>query len=390
MHTMRSVAFLAVIVAASAQTCDIQTGLACAKSVEPCIATCKTGLEACAKCLAGDWAPCCPCLEKAIPKIPFKCPNSSAIVDLSNEPVLSVKIITEVNAAASWTAGINSRFDNYSIADMRALMGAQTSDLKDLPEIQHTAEAIAATPDSYDPRVSRKSCTGPVLDQAFCGSCWAFGATEAISDRLCISKGANAEFVQLAPLDLTSCDSGFFAGENGCQGGRLGGAWNYAKKTGLVTEACLPYLKSEGGPVPTCKPEDQPCLPESKFIPTPKCNKTCANGASWDSDKHKLGSVYNVPASQLKTELATNGPVESAFTVYADFVHYKTGVYAHTTGSQLGGHAIKIIGYGTDSGTDYWLVQNSWTTTWGDGGYFKIKAGGDECGIESQAIAGKF
>merc|ERR1712086_537096 len=144
MSHMRILVTLALISSASAQTCDIQTGLACAKSVEPCIATCKSGLEACAKCLAGDWAPCCPCLEKAIPKIPFKCPNSSAaIVDLSNEPVLSVKIITEVNAAASWTAGINTRFDNYSIADMRALMGAQTSDLKGLPEIRHTAEAIA-------------------------------------------------------------------------------------------------------------------------------------------------------------------------------------------------------------------------------------------------------
>ena len=46
----------------------------------------------------------------------------------------------------------------------------------------------------------------------------------------------------------------------------------------------------------------------------------------------------------------------SAFTVYADFVHYKTGVYSHAAGDMLGGHAIKIIGYGTESSTDYWLV----------------------------------
>lgn len=90
------------------------------------------------------------------------------------------------------------------------------------------------------------------------------------------------------------------------------------------------------------------------------------------------------------TELASNGPVESAFSVYADFVHYKSGVYSHQTGSMLGGHAIKIIGYGTENNTPYWLVQNSWTTTWGDGGYFKIRRGTDECGIESQAIAGQF
>jgi len=306
-------------------------------------------------------------------------------------PVLDDAIVAHVNGAnLSWTAGRNSHFESFSLTDAKVLMGARTDGIKELPSIAHDAATLAATPASYDPRSARVSCTGPVLDQAFCGSCWAFGATEAISDRLCISKGANATFLQLSPLDLTACDSGFFSGENGCQGGQLSGAWNYAKKTGLVTSACLPYLKSKGGPVPTCAPTAQPCLPESKFIKTPACTKTCANGADFSGDKHKLASVYNVPVAQLKAELAKNGPVESAFTVYADFVHYKTGVYAHTTGSMLGGHAIKIIGYGTESGTDYWLVQNSWTTTWGDGGYFKIKMGGDECGIESQAIAGTF
>jgi cathepsin B len=36
----------------------------------------------------------------------------------------------------------------------------------------------------------------------------------------------------------------------------------------------------------------------------------------------------------------TNGPVEAAFTVYADFLTYKTGVYKHTSGSVLGGHGL--------------------------------------------------
>lgn len=56
----------------------------------------------------------------------------------------------------------------------------------------------------------------------------------------------------------------------------------------------------------------------------------------------------------------TNGPVEGAFSVYADFLSYKTGVYQHTTGDFLGGHAIKILGWGTENGTPYWLVANSW------------------------------
>lgn len=299
------------------------------------------------------------------------------------EPVLSQAIVDAVNQPGStWKAGLNDRFARATRGEMKSMMHAKTDGVALLPRVVHTAQQLADTPSSFDPR--NTTCHGPVLDQGFCGSCWAFGATTAISDRLCLSQGAGAAFVQLAPLDLTTCDHGLFSGENGCQGGQLAGAWNYAKKTGLVEESCYPYLQSEGGPVPTCDPTEQPCLPESKFIKTPKC--TVASSCT----KHKLASVSGVDAAQLMTELSSNGPVESAFTVYEDFVHYKTGVYKHTTGSQLGGHAIKIIGYGTEDGADYWLVQNSWTTTWGDGGYFKIARGTDECGIESQAIAGSF
>ncbi len=78
----------------------------------------------------------------------------------------------------------------------------------------------------------------------------------------------------------------------------------------------------------------------------------------------------------------------SAFSVYEDFLSYKSGVYKHVTGSMLGGHAISIIGWGTESGTDYWLVRNSWNTDWGANGYFKIARGVDECGIEDEVVAG--
>jgi len=84
----------------------------------------------------------------------------------------------------------------------------------------------------------------------------------------------------------------------------------------------------------------------------------------------------------------THGPVEASFTVYADFPTYKSGVYHHTTGSALGGHAIKIVGWGNESGSDYWLVANSWNADWGTKGFFKIKRGSNECGIEGGIVAG--
>jgi cathepsin B len=90
--------------------------------------------------------------------------------------------------------------------------------------------------------------------------------------------------------------------------------------------------------------------------------------------------------------------------VYADFLIYRSGVYQHKRGSLDGGHAVKIIGWGTEQNTPYWLVANSWNSDWGENGltgysyiynaysdlagFFKIRSGHDECGIESGIVAG--
>jgi cathepsin B len=57
----------------------------------------------------------------------------------------------------------------------------------------------------------------------------------------------------------------------------------------------------------------------------------------------------------------------------------------------LGGHAVKAVGWGVESSTNtpYWIIANSWSTTWGEQGYFRILRGTDECGIEAGAYAGK-
>lgn len=90
----------------------------------------------------------------------------------------------------------------------------------------------------------------------------------------------------------------------------------------------------------------------------------------------------------MKAEISTNGPIEISVTVYEDFLTYKSGVYQHTTGKKLGGHAMRCLGYGQENGVDYWLVANSWNETWGDGGFIKIMRGVDEIGIENSNSAG--
>ncbi|KAL0165293.1 hypothetical protein M9458_041046, partial [Cirrhinus mrigala] len=110
-----------------------------------------------------------------------------------------------------------------------------------------------------------------------------------------------------------------------------------------------------------------PCSGEQD---TPECNAACISQYTipYKQDKHFGYKAYNIPSDQqqIMTEIYTNGPVEASFTVYEDFPLYKSGVYQHVTGSVLGGHAVKILGWGEENGTPYWLVANSWNSDWGD------------------------
>jgi cathepsin B len=77
--------------------------------------------------------------------------------------------------------------------------------------------------------------------------------------------------------------------------------------------------------------------------------------------------------------------METGFNVYADFMSYKAGIYVHTSGALEGGHAVKVLGWGTENGANYWLCANSWGPNWGEKGFFRIKQG--QCGIDSDLYA---
>ncbi|EEE66441.1 hypothetical protein OsJ_22818 [Oryza sativa Japonica Group] len=61
----------------------------------------------------------------------------------------------------------------------------------------------------------------------------------------------------------------------------------------------------------------------------------------------------------------------------AMFRHYGSGVFtADSCGTKLD-HAVAVVGYGAEAdgsgGGGYWIIKNSWGTTWGDGGYMKLE-----------------
>jgi len=66
----------------------------------------------------------------------------------------------------------------------------------------------------------------------------------------------------------------------------------------------------------------------------------------------------------------------ASLTIYEDLYNYGGGIYEHTTGYEIGGHAMRIIGWGHDEDDHlYWICQNQWSEDWGEGGYVRIKAG---------------
>jgi len=305
-----------------------------------------------------------------------------------SEPAVNHKIIEIINSNpnSTWRAGVNPMFKRTTLAYAKSLCGAK----KGGPELPPKTYRATDIPDTFDSRTQWGSIcpsTGEVRDQANCGSCWAFGAVEAMTDRTCIdSKGSNKP--HLSAEDMNSCCN--FCGM-GCNGGYPSSAWNYWVNEGLVSGGnfgqglCYPY---------SLKPCDHhingtygPCPPVG---PTPPCTSKCQNGADWQSDKHFGQSAYSLQSvTDIQTDIMTYGPVEAAFDVYEDFLHYRSGVYSHQSGGFLGGHAIKVLGWGlwTD-GTPYWTIANSWNEGWGNKGYFLMKRGTDECGIEDGMVAG--
>merc|ERR1711865_383869 len=253
-------------------------------------------------------------------------------------------------------------------------------------------------PAEFDAATTWPSCSviANVRDQSSCGSCWAFGSTASFESRRCIATGEDTKY---SVEDTAFCQPIFGAG-NGCNGGNS--AWDWFTETGVVTggdytdkgtgETCLPYsLAPCAHHVPATT--KYPACPSGEY-PSPRCTGKCSESGystSKADDKFKASDAYSVEGvANIQTELMNHGPLYVAFTVYDDFPTYKSGVYKHTSYSALGGHAVELIGWGIESGTDYWLVKNSWNEQWGDGGLFKIVRGTDECGIEDDVSGGTF
>jgi cathepsin H len=196
----------------------------------------------------------------------------------------------------------------------------------------------------------------PVKNQGSCGSCWTFSTVGALEAHELLKYKS---FTPLSEQQLVDCAGDF--DNHGCEGGLPSHAFEYitVQSHGISTETAYPYVA-----------KDEACT---------------VNPSTYALNV--VGGSVNITEGDevaLAEALYTNGPVSVAFEVVDGFRDYKTGVYTSDVcknSTQDVNHAVLAVGYGTEDGTPYWLVKNSWGTDWGDEGYFKIERGVNMCGI---------
>jgi hypothetical protein len=272
-------------------------------------------------------------------------------------------------------------------------------------------------PDFFDARIKWAGLiTGP-LNQASCGSCWAFAIALACSDRLRIVQPENEEFRKkieyvdvekqqivyelnnFSPWQLASCN---LCGEmpigkelekyglcqnDSCSGEMLQLGMQYIKKNGMMTVGCDPHQKD-------CLKDFSNCDYYCTSPETEKCKRYFPEVVH-QIDEDLSQEITQSRGDYQRYSIMNTGPLVVGFTVYQSFMDfYKNPANAkkvytpkvkHAAGSKdtmIGGHAVTLIGWGTDEeGNAYWLIRNSWGRNWADEGYFRLLRGVNFLGI---------
>ncbi|HWU45071.1 MAG TPA: C1 family peptidase, partial [Bdellovibrio sp.] len=200
-----------------------------------------------------------------------------------------------------------------------------------------------------------KNWVSPILDQANCGSCVAFASIGVLETQYKISSLIPDFNARFSAQNLFSCGGGY------CNWGwQPDSAAEFLQRTGVPDEACMPYSSGATGKDVSCRVS---------------CPDTSTRSVKITSYTQPTSGSQDLQAVKQALQ---KGPLVTTLSVYADFMAYAGGVYKHTSGEMMGGHAVSIVGY--DDTMSAFIVRNSWGEEWGDKGFVYVSYD-DESGI---------
>jgi C1A family cysteine protease len=225
-------------------------------------------------------------------------------------------------------------------------------------------EDRAAAPAKLD--YTTTGATSPVKDQGQCGSCWAFSATQGIESAVFQATG---NMPILSTQQIISCDKT----DGGCAGGDLPTAFDYVESDGGIDSAeSYPDTSHRSGSAGSCKSHSHVAKVTDYKYAVPPCQGGKCNSQDEDG---------------LKASLAKNGPLSICVNAES-WNGYNGGVYKKSCSGAYNklDHCVQLVGYDTTASTPYWIVKNSWGTSWGEDGHIWLKMGENACGIADEAM----